>query len=161
VAGSSIAMIALNDARLAEDFARAGLASNCNDDVLLNNLTVSLAVQGRVQDAHDAFRKIRNRHDDESPQFVNAATAGLLAFRSGDFDLGRQLYSAATGFAPGIHDKTLVRLHWIQEEIESGTKLAAQIAQHLPSDKECEKMDPLVYTMYKRVVQRLAELPAV
>lgn len=49
---------ALQDHVAAESFARAGLASNPNDALLLNNLAVAVARQGRISEAAETLAKV-------------------------------------------------------------------------------------------------------
>jgi hypothetical protein len=108
--------MAVDDCATAEEFARAGLKADPTEHVLLNNLAVALARQNRLPEAEAIFSRIsrpfRNGHQD----YVHNATRGLLAFRAGDVDAGRQAYAKSDLGAPDPDTRRLVLLHWAREE---------------------------------------------
>lgn len=95
VFGSWAAMSMISDFELAERFALHGLSIHSKESLLLNNLAVSLAYQGKISKAVETFEKI-NPHDTQGlhkPTFT--ATKGLIQFRLGLPDEGRHLYRMA------------------------------------------------------------------
>lgn len=122
--GSFIAITMLQDLGKAETLCRAGLRANPDDSTLLNNLAVSLALQGNVLTAQQEFSKIDlnelTRHD----LAVVRATAGLLLFRAGFPDLGRNYYRDAIELATGpqkTRTQALALLHLAREELVANT----------------------------------------
>ena len=110
VFGSWAAMSIMSDLELAERFALHGLSIHPNDSLLLNNLAVSLAFQGKISKAVEAFEKI-TQHDTEGlhkPTFM--ATRGLIQFRLGFPDAGRHLYRMAISEAR--HKGDFLRAVW-------------------------------------------------
>ncbi len=100
-------------------FARRGLIANPGDYLLLNNLAVALAMTERVAEAVVVFTQIdRSEAEAESPA-TYLATQGLLAFRSGNPQQGREHYQAAVAAARKRKNARAVvwaLLHHAQEE---------------------------------------------
>jgi len=116
IIGSSLASMAVNDCATAEAFARAGLKADPTEHVLLNNLAVALARQNRLPEANAAFSRISRPFRNGHQNYVDNATRGLLAFRAGELDAGRQAYAKSDIEAPDPDTRRLVLLHWAREE---------------------------------------------
>ncbi len=125
VLGSFIASEILRDFELCEEFSRAGLRSNPNDPILLNNLAVALIYQGKLDKASRIIDRI---HD--IPQKADASvstylpTKGLLNFRKGEFEAGRQQYFEFIDNVSGPlkeYYQALALLHLAQEELRVGS----------------------------------------
>lgn len=95
VFGSWAAMSMISDFELAERFAIHGLSIHPNESLLLNNLAVSLIYQGKTSKAVEEYEKINQRDTEglHKPTFM--ATNGLIQFRLGFPDAGRNLYRMA------------------------------------------------------------------
>jgi len=128
--GSYITAEHLWDFQSATEFAKRGLLSNPRSPVLLNNLAFSEAMLGelataqkRIEEAH-----LLIKHDEDLPSIL--ATSGLIAFRSGAPELGREKYLEAIVKARELKRKSTVELaylHYLAEEIRlSGAISEAQ-----------------------------------
>ena len=118
--GSYIGVSLAADPRFAEDCARAGLQADPDNSTLQNNLAVALAYQGEVKEAIEHFRKIKPPLEADFPVYVYWATTGLLHFRSGDIDSGRQFYDRAASSVPA-ESKACVAIFRAREEVCAGT----------------------------------------
>lgn len=119
--GSYLAVVGLDDFRAAETFVRQGLLANPGDPMLINNLVVALADQGRLDDAEKEFRKI-TRPDEPELGAAITATEGLLAFRRGSYEVGRSFYMAALDRLPKGSPRRALAAHYLaREEVIAGT----------------------------------------
>ena len=125
--GSYVGISLTNDFVFAEKCSRAGLTADPREETLRNNLTVALAYQGRLEEALEEFNKITTPLSSEFPIYVYVATAGLLQFRLGDIESGRELYAKAEKFAPKAR-RHRVSIFRAREEIAAGT---ADADEHL------------------------------
>lgn len=118
--GSYVASIGLGDFVQAEEIAQRGLTPNPDDSMLLNNLAFALASQDRVEEAKQTFARIPRSDVVSSPTM--SATAGLIAYRSGDSRAGRELYGVALRSARSLppHIQALMALFWLREERNAG-----------------------------------------
>lgn len=123
--GSYIGVSLTADPAFAEACARAGLQSDPEDSTLRNNLAVALAYQGEVEEAIEHYRRIKLPLEAHFPSYVYWATTGLLYFRSGDIDAGRQFYERAEVAAPGDR-KVRVAVFRAREEVCAGTDEAGE-----------------------------------
>lgn len=131
VIGSGVA-IQIDEFGVAESLILEALRANPRHPGLLNNLTVALAVQGRVQEAYKAFRKIRHVGLDDELKVTIAATAGLLNFRAGHIQAGRTHYDAAIEWARQHNMRgTAARalLFKIREELRSGAPETSKLLE--------------------------------
>ena len=158
VLGSFLSAIATDDYKTSEGFARTGLVSNKDDVLLWNNLTVSLANQGKVEEAEDCLRRLRQlsrgkRSDGIRPAWL--ATSGLVAFRKGQIERGRALYfDAATMVRPhkNLFDENfqalvLAILHHSIEERNVDPALSERLkteAQDLITEKKKNRQLPWI-----------------
>lgn len=149
--GSCLGLSVLGDLQYAEVWARIGLMSDPDDNTLLNNLTVCLAYQNRIEEAIDAFKRIGMSDDEGLPTYVKIATAGLLNFRFGHHDIGRKLYQKAEELAPKEF-KTLVIFHWANEERTADTPYAKRMLEEAHKLNGIAK-DPYVKKCYEIIVR--------
>jgi len=77
--------------RKMEQFATAGLRRDSDNFALLNNRAVARAYQGRIQDAYSDVQKALQHAPGRNDAHL-MATLGLIAFRSGLPELGREYY---------------------------------------------------------------------
>jgi tetratricopeptide (TPR) repeat protein len=128
VLGSYIGISLVADPGFSEDCARVGLQADPTDQTLLNNLTVALAYQDKLEEAETTFRKINPELSEGYPKYVHSATAGLLEFRRGNIIAGRALYEEARQRAPR-EKRSRVLIYWAREELQAGTARALELAQ--------------------------------
>lgn len=125
IMGSCIAIEALGDVGTAEKLARRGLRANRNDVCLLNNLAVSLAMQGRADDA-ERYLKEAKRHSSSAGEqdIMLEATEGMVRFRQGEVESGRGHYVEAIrrAKAEGAADSALrAAVFFVGEEVVAET----------------------------------------
>jgi len=121
---SYIAAVIKFDFPLCELFCRSGLLGNPSNHILLNNLSVALANQDRLDEAEEEYRKIDWDSASNAKDPTRYATKGLIAFRRGNFDQGRELYQMATDAArarDAKEDLVLAYIHWAREEMMAQT----------------------------------------
>lgn len=101
-------------------YAYAGLKADPSDKMLLNNLTVLYAYKDKLKQAEIYFKKLDylNLNKKNENYFIYLATDGLLKFRKGDIEGGRQKYEEAEKLAPN-EDKHRVGLHRVREELNA------------------------------------------
>jgi len=124
--GSYLGITLLGDYEFALQCADIGLMAEPEDSTLLNNKAVALAYNGETSDVIATFKLISSIGGPSHPQFVHTATAGLLNFRAGFVDEGREHYRRARDLAP-TKSKGLVLLHWAGEEIRLGSDDAPKL----------------------------------
>lgn len=120
IMGSYYAAVGCENFVEAETFARNGLIPNPGDLTLQNNLVVSLASQGRVNEARKEFDRIDFKNASDAEEIALTATEGLLAFRGGHIEEGRKLYKNAIKQASEKKDRmseALAAVHLMKEEI--------------------------------------------
>ncbi len=113
-------------------FARHGLISNPNDNMLNNNLAFSLGKLGRTQEARRALKGIDLSSSDNVQKIVTMATTGLVCFREGNLLMGRQLYVRAAELAHEAGDdarEAVAAIYHAIEEIRIGTSGAESYRQ--------------------------------
>ncbi|MCK1552710.1 hypothetical protein IVB11_27625 [Bradyrhizobium sp. 177] len=106
VMGSFVGVGHLGDGRVGEEFARRGLIANKGAQVLHNNLAVSLAIQGRIQDARIELANVRPSPK-TNDEIVNLATRGLIEMRAGDIAGGADLYRRSIDLAVTLRNPAL------------------------------------------------------
>ena len=104
IQGSFLAGVALEDYEMSEYFAKQGLLANPSDSTLLNNLAFALINRKDVDQARGALAKIRRTKTSERDKMILDATRGLLEYRTGNVQLGRELYSNAISMAEQVKD---------------------------------------------------------
>lgn len=112
---------------IAEKFARRGLIANPDSGGVLNNLAYGLAQQNRLAEATELLIRARtSKHPIRSRAFL-AATEGLLLFRLGDPEHGRERYRLAMdAFGASLYAEERARaaLNLAREEMRAGTEEA-------------------------------------
>jgi Tfp pilus assembly protein PilF len=123
VFGSYVASVGLGDFDEAIRIARAGLQSNPDDSMLLNNLAYALLEASQVDEAVRVIQRVTDLKESEE-RATFTATQGLLAFRQGETARGRQFYEAALARAKAAGSRTLeamIAIKVAEEELRSGT----------------------------------------
>lgn len=137
--GSYLGITLLGDYDFALQCADIGLTAEPEDSTLLNNKAVALAYSGEISDAVATFKLISSIGGPSHPQYVHTATAGLLNFRAGFVDEGREHYRRARDLAPAKL-KGRVLLHWAGEEIrlqsDDAPELRKMALEFLEKEKE-------------------------
>ena len=121
--GSYVAGTALENYSMNKQFAEQGLIANPSDFTLCNNLAFALINLGNIQRGIEALSRARRLQISDQDRVVFQATRGLLAFRTGDVALGRQLYLDACSRARKMQDNRLFALasaHHAIEEVAPG-----------------------------------------
>jgi Flp pilus assembly protein TadD len=107
VLGSYVAGSILGQYDEAVRMARAGLKANPNEPTLLNNLIFSLINCGELDEAEQNLDKLKSGHLEEGHKILLKATTGLLCFRQGNANLGREYYLAAIQMAGEAKNRIL------------------------------------------------------
>ncbi len=90
-----VAGVAMADFDRCARITREGLRVNPNEQTLRNNLAFALASDGKIEAAYDALRRLPAQSVSADVLPAYTATWGLIAFRAGLPELGRQLYELA------------------------------------------------------------------
>jgi Flp pilus assembly protein TadD len=99
ILGGHIASCALEDFDEAETILRLGLRSNRDDAMLYNNLAFTCASQGKIVDAKQLVEQGFRLKPNIIERICLTATQGLVDFRCGEPERGRQLYYLAIAMA--------------------------------------------------------------
>jgi len=148
--GSCIGIGVLSNLDYAEECARIGLMSDPDDHILLNNLTVSLAYQNKIEEAIQYFNKITTPLKSGLPDYVYIATIGLLHFRTHRYTEGHAFYKRAESIAPKEF-KPLVIIHWAKEESHAKTNHAHHFLQ-LAKKVSDESNDDYIKKIYTELL---------
>lgn len=106
ILGSYLCVTVLNEDAQALEFCERALFANPDDATLLNNMAVAQIGLGRLPDA--AATLARSSVVRGTPEWVaRTASGGLLAYRQGNHELGRELYMAAIDAAERLDDPRL------------------------------------------------------
>jgi tetratricopeptide (TPR) repeat protein len=120
--GSYAAAVGLEDYEECVRLARAGLVANPGDAMLRNNLAFGLLQLGEVEQAHRALTERPIQGADEEERATHLATLGLLDYRLGNIERGRELYRRAIAMARGDPDlQALAAIMMAREELRLGT----------------------------------------
>jgi tetratricopeptide (TPR) repeat protein len=160
VHASYVAAVSLEHYEEAVEIVQAGLLANPHNSILLNNLSFSLASLGRLKEAAAWLKRIdRPSLSSESTISVNA-TAGLIAYRAGDSEMGRRLYKSAISTAELIGERRLeakatvfFALEELRAESESATGIAER-ALHLASEFQDSDFDLLRGRLERSIRER-------
>lgn len=115
------------DYELGLELGEAGLIANPDDEQIVNNLAFIEASQGNLVGAWQRIHRLSNYR---SPHFV--ANTGLIAYRMGEIELGRQCYQAAiklSKFARQPQTEALATLFFAREALLAGDPQSAKIAE--------------------------------
>lgn len=157
VLGSFICAVALEDFITSELMCRKGLQANPRHDLLTNNLVVSLACLGRIEEAQATLSALASGVPDGETNITLTATRGLVAFRAGRVNEGRLFYDIAIArIQSNQRLKALAMLHYALEELRVDLKRGQVIGS------EAEKSaigvdDPAIQILKDRLKARLAK----
>lgn len=133
--GSYISIEALGDAAMAVEFLEKGMKANPNDRVLLNNLSVALAILGETEESAKKL-KLAKRRSSGSPDdgIMLTATEGLLEYRRENIPEGRRLYLDAMELAKthkkpdmGIRAAIYMAIEELDAKTDDSGKLAKMV----------------------------------
>lgn len=123
IIGSFIAEVALEDGEIALEFAEKACIIAPNEDFSHNNAAVALAYLGRLGEAEKCIIKNSHKELGSRSMAVNLATQGLIAYRRGRIDEGRNLYLKAGAIAKQNKDvwlRAMSMWHMLREESKIG-----------------------------------------
>jgi tetratricopeptide (TPR) repeat protein len=144
--GSFIAATVYEDYIKALTFASLGLRSNPTDIILLNNYAFASAMIGDIAQAQRKLDIIAAGSLNLDERIAFQATKGLVAFRKGDFELGRMLYNDAIHFARTKKDEgreILAKIHLALEESRIGSPHAKSLRDEAIALASSRLIDPL------------------
>jgi tetratricopeptide (TPR) repeat protein len=126
---SYVAAVGAERYDIAEQAARTGRLANPQDATITNNLAFALANQDKHNEAKDILLNCPPPEDSEEAA-VYSATRGLVAFRGGSIEEGREDYKKAVDSCLdlGLSDKAaLAASYWAREEVRAKTLSAVEI----------------------------------
>ena len=148
----SIVSSLLDDQCTAIDFCKAGMISHPNDPLIINDLAYYLSLENRIEEAEASIRKVDfNEVQNEIDKTCLVATMGLIQFRKGNSDSGRELYNKAIENAIRIKNnnlKWLALMNLVREEMNINIDFKNQAQKYLrdiPDDT-----GNLATTLFKR-----------
>lgn len=150
---SWLAVAAVDRPDVAVTAARRGLVSKPDDWTLRNNLAVALALTGETSAAVVEFSKINSADVDAKHQGIYDATKGMLAFRVGEVETGRELYRTAVAKFERANDPDLAAiasLFWAREEAGSRTAYASEALA--AAERRSSKSGDLVVNRFRLLV---------
>lgn len=118
IRSSYVSATALEDYARSEQFAKQGLRANPENSTLLNNLAFARINLGDINGAKEVLSKVKRLSLSDQEWVSLQATRGLLAFRTGNVDVGRNLYSEARSKAQKMKDSRLFALASVFYAIE-------------------------------------------
>ncbi len=99
IVSTFISSVCLDDNEQSINIIKDLLQAQRNDPSIINNYAFSLVKMGKVKEAEEELKKLEKYELSDVEKLVDYATKGLIAFRKGNPDEGRQLYSkAVNGF---------------------------------------------------------------
>lgn len=133
--GSWLASTALDDILSATELAYAAKQANPSDPRPVAQLVFCYATQNRLSDAEAELNLLsvllrHNEHADEDWDVLNAANRGLISFRRGDTEQGRQHYERAIQLATARKKKQLAAgalIYLVREECRANPAAADQL----------------------------------
>lgn len=159
--GNEIASRKLKDHNIAVEVAQLGLISHPNDAHLLNNIIYSLCLQNKTDEAKKYLEMVRKEdmHTNNDTAICLTATRGLLVFRQGFHDMGRQLYFESMRMSQANGNKflhALALINYTREEILLGSEDVSgiipsleKIAKHYEGKDLAEEANDVI-ALYKR-----------
>lgn len=144
------------------DVLRSGLNSSPGDRSLNNNQAFTLINMGRLEDAESVLKRIDARAADDPATITLLATKGLLLFRKGFPQAGRELYLDAIELAERKLNRpyaTMAALYLAIEEIRADSQTKSQ-SFHDAVQLASETDEPFVGYLHTRLttIARTAKL---
>lgn len=97
--------------------ARAGLLANPREFLLTNNLAFCLIQMGDPEGAAKELSALRPAVLSEAERAIYCATTGLLAFRKGEVETGRELYRRSIAMSQDQRSKAIALIMLTAEEL--------------------------------------------
>ena len=161
VFGAYIADSILDKVEFARKLLRVGLISHPNDAQILNNLAYSFASENRLNEAEEYLARLPNLSDVErKTRICLTATRGLILYRKGLSEQGRELYYEAIKEAKALDDRhlnLLAVLNYAREEILCNSKYVDYIMDVI-SDIADDPLYPDVNKLKKVVLELHAKM---
>lgn len=159
--GNEIASRKLKDHNTAVEVAKLGLISHPNDAHLLNNIIYSLCLQNKTDEAKRYLEMVKKEdmHTNNDTAICLTATRGLLVFRQGFHEVGRQLYLESMKMSKANGNNylnSLALINYIREEILLGVEDVSEIIPNLEQiakyykGKDIAEEANEVITLYKK-----------
>lgn len=158
--GSFVAAVALEEYQTSEQLAKLGQRANPSDFTLLNNLAYARINLGNVDGAKAEISKANRMSLTERDKVVLQATKGFFEFRTGNAELGRQLYSDARLMAKKIEDDRLYALasaFYAIEEVSHQSANSITISSKVRRILKREK-DPIFRVLENKLTTITAKL---
>ncbi|MBU8921215.1 MAG: hypothetical protein KOO63_05285 [Bacteroidales bacterium] len=147
---SFIASVVLNDDSRSISLLRDSALVRQFDPILTNNYAFALMRQGRISEASELLRRIDKRSLPLREQLILSATNGLLAFKQGNPEQGRDLYSLSVKGLDGLGEyrgAAIAKCFWAIAEIDSESDFAKATSADAMKRVKKQKMTELdVYT---------------
>lgn len=156
ILGSYVVALALENYQLGAEFAQMGLTANPTDFMLLNNFAFSAAQCDRVDEAYLKLSKVDRASLSPRDSAVFKATSGLVSFRKGEIERGRNLYLESRSEAEALEDEDGHKLAALATTFHALEECRAN-AEHwvdVRHDARCaleELDDPIAATLQKRL----------
>lgn len=142
ILGSYVLSVAKQDYKKSAEIAKLGLIANPNDFTLINNYTFAAAHTDEFEEAKKEFTRVDQDKLSKEDRIVWLATSGLIKYREGQYEDGRQLYHRSLELAKSESENKLycqALINFALEEIrikssdsEKYRKQALDNIQHLP-----------------------------
>jgi hypothetical protein len=130
---SYVAGVGLGDYRASLEAAEQGLLANPHNPVLRNNVAYAAANLGKLHEAVLELEQMRALIDEPRLRVPYFATSGLVAYRMGDHDRGRDLYRRAIAASRSLPDgaglEPLIWAHFAREELLADGDEREEIAE--------------------------------
>lgn len=141
--GSQIAAYNMDDHDEAAYLYKAGLTSHPQDPQMINNLVYSLCLRNRIEEAEQFLEKFPAfEQTSVNNQICITATKGILNFRKGFLEKGRELYFQAIEKASSIKNVELTNLafvNYLREEYLSGSEVEPELVKRLEAVEKTSK----------------------
>ncbi|MFA6309251.1 MAG: hypothetical protein WC677_05860 [Clostridia bacterium] len=141
-----------DDYQKSEDVLKHTLISNPDDNMIKNNLAFALINQDKIPDAEKVLNQFKNPNKIDE-QVVWNATNGLLLFRKGSIEQGRDLYLKAISIASQnkMEDyKAFASLYLAREEINASS-LEAKKALDYAEAQARKSNDVGILYLYEKI----------
>lgn len=129
--GNEVASRKLKDENQAVELAKLGLVSHPNDAHLLNNIVYGLCIQDKTEEAERYLQRVKKDDFQSGDSAIYlTATKGLLYFRQGLHDLGRQYYLESMEMAnenKNLYYRSVAYINYLREEIRIGQDVSEGI----------------------------------
>jgi tetratricopeptide (TPR) repeat protein len=151
--GLFVASVLVEDYDVAESMGVRGLAANPDDQAVLNNLAFTLASAGKISAAVAIYERMQPTLMSRDTTSAWLATGGLIQFRLGAPDLGRESYRFAMDLAERTGAQAqcaLASAYLAREELLAGSPFGEAALRNAE-----EQADHSNWSVVKTVVARI------